>query len=97
MGVGDTMIYMKLDKLKCFIYGVITTVIALLLVAWCLSKPPIQNADMSQLIALNGIDTILAERIYDYVKSNPSCDVGDLLEVDGIGEVRLKELKENFK
>ena len=91
------MIYVKLDKLKCLLIGLVTTVIALLIVAWCLSKPPIQNADMSQLIALNGIDTILAERIYDYVKCNPSCDLRDLLDIDGVGEVRLKELKENFK
>ena len=97
MGVGDDMIYVKLDKLKCFLIGFITTVIALLIVAWCLSKPPIQNANISQLVAINGIGEVLAERIYDYVKENPSCDVGDLLDIDGVGEVRLKELKENFK
>ena len=82
---------------KIFLMAFICTVIAILIMAWCFYRQPIQNANISQLVEINGIGEVLAVRIYDYVKDNPSCDVGDLLEVDGIGEVRLKELKENFK
>ncbi len=91
------MIYLKTPTAKAFCIGFILTLIAIIIVMLCLYRQPIQNATLSQLESINGIGTVLSCEIYDYVKDNPSCDVGDLLEVDGIGETRLKELKENFK
>ena len=87
----------KASSVRMFIFGFVCTVIALLIVAWCLYKEPIQNATMSQLEAINGIGEVLACEIYDYVKLNPSCEVGDLIVIDGIGQVRLEVIERSFR
>ena len=84
-------------QVKVFLIAFLCTSITILLLVWCLYKEPIQNASMARLTAINGIGEVLAERVYDYVKANPSADIADLIEVDGIGEQRLELIRKEFK
>lgn len=73
------------------------TLVAIIIVMVCLYMQPIQNATISQLESINGIGEVLACEIYDYVKCNPSCEVSDLIVIDGIGQVRLEEIERTFR
>ena len=91
------MIYLKKETAKAFCIGFILTLVVIIIVMVCLYRQPIQNATVSQLDGIHGIGTVLACEIYDYVKLNPSCQVGDLIVIDGIGHVRLEEIERSFR
>ncbi len=58
-------------------------------------KININTASAETLKLLNGIGDVLAERIVVYRENNgPFTDVNQLLEIKGIGEVKLSKIKE---
>lgn len=60
-------------------------------------KPCIRNADINELILLDDIGEVLAERISSYLTLNPEADIDDLIEIDGIGNKRMKTLRKGYR
>jgi len=60
-------------------------------------KIPIEQATIDDIRAIDGLDIVLSTRIVNYIQNNPEADIDDLINVDGIGEKRLKLLKGKFK
>ena len=58
--------------------------------------PSIHSATYKDLLAIEDIGTVLSERIVSYLDNNPNAEVGDLIEVKGIGEKRLKRIKQTY-
>ena len=51
----------------------------------------------SELLAIDGIGPILADRIIDYRRHYPYADPADFIAVDGIGGEKVKQIKRKFK
>ena len=60
-------------------------------------KPSIHEADYNDLIEVYGIGDELAYRIVHYLNEHPNYTIDDLIYVKGIGEVKLKALKGEFR
>jgi len=77
---------------------VIMIVLILLLVTtpvWY--KEDIHNATFNELTEIHGIGSELAVQIQAYCIANPSYSANDLIEINGIGEIRLKEIKKVYR
>ena len=77
---------------------VITIVLILSLVStpiWY--RKDIHNATYNDLVAIHGIGNELAVQILAYCVADSSCSANDLIEISGIGEVRLKEIKKHYR
>ncbi len=75
-------------------------VICMLLCALTLTltyKPSITQATYKELMAIDEIGEILSLRIIDYLQHNTDCTIDDLLEVEGIGPIKLSNIKEVYK
>ena len=60
-------------------------------------KPDIATADYDTLYAIHDIGDVLADRILIYIESNPDLQIDDLLDVNGIGPIKLERVKEVYK
>ena len=80
---------------KMIIWALI--IVLLIVLSVCLHKPSIHEATQEDLTEVYGIDTVLSERIVSYLDCNPEADIDDLIEIKGIGEVKLAKLKKEFK
>lgn len=58
-------------------------------------KPSIHNTD--DLTHIHGIGEVLSDRVVKYVDLHPSCDIDDLRDVQGIGEIKLKLIKGEYR
>jgi len=59
------------------------------------SKVNINAASATELEALPGVGEVIAQRIVDYRTANgPFGSVDDLLDVSGIGEVTLEDIRD---
>ena len=59
-------------------------------------KEDVHLAVQEELVEIDGIGEVLAERVLTYLKCNKECTVDDLVRVKGIGEQRLKEIKKHY-
>lgn len=60
-------------------------------------KPSIHNATIEELQEIYGLGELLSERVVVYLESNPTCEIEDLIEVDGIGKIKLKSIKKEWR
>ena len=58
--------------------------------------PPIHSATYDELIKIDDIGTVLAERIVSYLQLHPEASIDDLIVIEGIGEERIKTIKKEF-
>ena len=75
----------------------IATVFFSALLGCMLYKPPIEEATMHDIQAIQGIGEVLSLRIVNYLDDNPNADIDDLINIDGIGEIKLKRIRREFK
>jgi len=59
-------------------------------------KDDIHLTTQEELVRIDDIGEVLAERILSYLNNNKNCSVDDLIHVTGIGEQRLKEIKKHY-
>jgi len=86
------------NKIKRFLIAfVITLLLIISLTCFVFDKDSINNATYNEIKALNGLDSVLSERVITYIELNPNVDIDDLINVYGIGEKRLEILKKEFK
>ena len=76
---------------------IIATVIFSFSLGIALYKPPIEEATVQELQAIDGIGETLSYRIVEYIDDAENFDINDLTNVDGIGEKRLKLVRKEFK
>jgi len=62
-----------------------------------LNKPPIEEATVDDIQAIQGIGEVLSLRIVNYLDNNPNADIDDLINIEGIGEIKLKQIRREFK
>lgn len=53
----------------------------------------LNNASIDELMELNGVGPVIAGKIYDYAKEKGFKSVEDLINVKGIGEKKLEQIK----
>ena len=52
------------------------------------------SLNIINLKRINGIGTVLSERIYNYINKNRIYNIDDLLKINGIGPVKLSNIRE---
>lgn len=60
-------------------------------------KPSIHEAKTDDLESIYGIGEELSHRVVVFLDQNPSADIEDLLDVQGIGEYRLSLIKRRYR
>jgi DNA uptake protein ComE-like DNA-binding protein len=62
-----------------------------------LNKPVLHNATYKELTEITGIGDIKAELILSYIKTNKECDIGDLDDINGIGDILVDRIDEAYR
>jgi len=62
-----------------------------------MDKPLLSEASYQDLIALEDIGPVLANRIIDYIKINPDYSIDDIILIKSIGSLRMKTIKRNYR
>lgn len=75
----------------------IATILISILLGCVFYKPSIEDVTIQEIQTIQGIGETLSYRIVDYIGESETFDIEDLINVDGIGEERLKLLKGKFK
>ena len=83
-------------KTKVILLVLVITLIASC-IGVCIEKPNIHEATICELLKLDGIGEVLAERILSYLEVNPEATIEELINVRGIGEEKLKLLKGEYR
>ncbi len=90
-GIGESKLSDIIDKIS--ISGIRPEFSASVTEEYTGSKINLNTADKDTLMTLDGIGEVIAERIIAYAESTGFDDVGDLLEVEGIGEAKFKKIE----
>jgi chorismate-pyruvate lyase len=94
---------MLLNKKQASIIActILTTFAVVVLLNFAYQKTPVNSLPDEQfyveLVAVDGIGPILAARSVAYRREHGTVAVNDLIEVNGIGNKRLAEIKKRFK
>ena len=68
-----------------------------LVVGTITDKPSIHDASYYELIEIDHVGPVLSSRVMEYIKSNPECDIDDLLAINGIGKKILRNIRRKYK
>lgn len=63
---------------------------------FCAEKVNINTADKEELVSLNGIGAVKAERIIEYRNEHPFKSKEEIMEVQGIGEITYTKIKDQI-
>lgn len=61
------------------------------------NKPDIEEATLEEIQSVYGVGEILSERIVAYIDTDEYKDINDLINVEGIGKEKLKQIKKVFE
>ena len=61
-----------------------------------LYKPSVRTATIEELQEINGLGELLSSRVVIYLDTYPNADIDDLLDVEGIGKVKLELIKKEW-
>jgi len=79
-------------------YLLITLILVVSLLFGCfLYRPPIEQATIEEIQAIDGLGETLACLVFNYIEDNPNADIDDLIDIKGIGPKRIKLLKGKFR
>ena len=80
-------------------YAIVFIVVILLttIIGAVIYRPSIHNAEYAEILEIDDIGIVLTERIVEYLEDNPNCKIEDLTEINGIGEIRLSNLRKEFR
>jgi len=62
-----------------------------------LYRPPLSEITYTELLEIDDIGEVLAQRVLTYLDTNKNATIEDLIHVEGIGEKRLESIKERWK
>lgn len=84
-------------RIKILLFVLVITMLVLTPILFvCCDKPNIHNVGIEELQEINGLGELLSERIVKYLDNNPNADIDDLTDVKGIGEGKIKLIKERW-
>ncbi|MCP4325520.1 MAG: helix-hairpin-helix domain-containing protein [Alteromonadales bacterium] len=78
---------------------IIVVVIALILGTTAfviVDKPDIHEATHEELVQISGIGDTLSQRVLSYLEHNKTATIDDLVDVRGIGEVKLNKIRGKY-
>ncbi len=81
---------------KCYLPFIVTLISVSLMLGIVFYKPSINTVTYFELVEIEGIGDVKANRILDYVKMN-DCEVEELILVDGIGDKLIDKLSKDFR
>jgi len=81
---------------KTYLLIVIVLLISLV-VGVGLYKVPIEDVEICEIQAIDGIGEALSLRIVNYIGDSEKFDIDDLESISGIGPERMKLLKRRFR
>jgi len=85
------------NKVKYFIIALLITILLLAPTIYFLTdKPNIHDATIEELQEINDIGEVLSFEIVSYLNLNKNATVQDLMNIDGIGPVRIEKLKKEY-
>ena len=83
--------------IKSYAVVILVVLIIVSVIAVTLNKPPIEQATIYEIQAIQGIGEKLSADIIMYIGDDKDFDINTLENIKGIGPVRLKAIKSNFK
>lgn len=87
----------KYCKKRCIIIFLVTAIVTALILSVVLYKPPIENAEINDLMRINGIGAVKAGQIQKYLEYYPNADIDELEMLDGIGKETVEKLKKEYR
>ncbi len=88
---------LSLNRRKTLIFTLILLVLStVILLGIVTSKPDIHSITIEELQEINGLGELLSSRVVIYLDTYPNADIDDLLNVEGIGDVKLELIKKKW-
>lgn len=86
----------KLLKHKVIIVALVILLMISVPISLRLQKQPIHEATTYELEQVYGIGEVLGQRIFSYLQENNEASIDDLIKLDGVGEIKLNNIKKVF-
>ena len=83
--------------IKSYIIILIIVIILASIGGFIIYKPSVHDAEIHQLININGIGEVRAELIVTYLENNKTATIEDLERIDGIGCITLSKIRKRWR
>lgn len=82
---------------RCIIIFLVSAIVTAIILTVFLYKPPIENAEINDLMRINGIGAIKAGQVQKYFDIYQNANIEDVEILDGIGKETVEKLKKEYR